>query len=206
MQKALFILFLIFFVNANCFAQKITQEVISAYEIEEIYIHTAKIFQLNIFSTTDNFIKVETKMEGEYYRDIKVTTVTKNKQLRLSCELAEGFQLPNDKLSAHKVFSITMNVYIPQRLKVQIEGDETQVHITGNYKKIWAALISGSYIIDDFQAEAKILTKKGNIQFVNKKPFVFEVKSEQQLIYYEKGKKVELQATNGKIIYSSNKG
>ncbi len=145
-------------------------------------------------------------MEGEYYRDVNVITATKNKKLQLSCELSEDFVLPNDKLSAHKVFAITMNVYIPKQLNVQLEGDETQVYVQGNYKKIWALLISGNYTLNELEGEAIIQTKKGNIHYVKQKLPTFETVSDEQIIFYEKGKKVELKADNGKITYSSNKG
>lgn len=188
-----------------CFAQKITQQTITIDNIDEIRINTEKIFQLNIYSTSDSFIKIETNMEGEYYQDVNVITATKNKQLQLSCELAEGFQMPNDKLSAHKVFSITMNLYLPKKLKVQLEGDETQVYIKGNYQKFLAVLISGSFTLEDFSAEAKIQSKKGNIHLIKKKSIDFETKKAQEIIFYKSGKKIELKANNGKITYSSDK-
>jgi hypothetical protein len=206
MQKTCYILFFLLCINTSCFAQKVTQQTLSIHEIEEIRIDTDKIFQLNIFSTNDNIIKIETKMEGEYFRDLNIITTTKNKQLKLSCELAEDFELPNDKLSAHKVFSVSMNIYIPKQLKVQLEGDGTQVYVKGNYKKFLAILISGNYTLEDFYSEAKIQTKKGNIYYIKQKLPTFEKESGQQIVFYEKGKKVELKADNGKITYSSDKG
>lgn len=206
MQKAIQILLLLLLTNSYCFAQKVTQQTIAIFDIEEIRINTEKVFQLNIYSSNEKVVKVETKMEGEYYRDVNVISATKNKTLQLSCELAEGFELPNDKLSAHKVFSITMNIYIPKQLKVQLEGDETQVYIQGNYKKFWAVLISGNYIINQLEGEAKIQTKKGNIHYTKQKLPTFETVSDKQLVFYENGKKVELKADNGKITYSANKG
>jgi plasmid maintenance system killer protein len=205
MQKTNYILILLLLISMSCFAQKVTQQTLSIYEIEEIRIDTDKIFQLNIFSTNDNIIKIETRMEGEYFRDLNIITATKNKQVLLSCELAEDFELPNDKLSAHKVFSVAMNIYIPKQLKVQLEGDGTQVYVKGNYKKFLALLISGNYTLEDFYSEAKIQTKKGNIHYIKQKLPVFETETDQQTIFYEKGKKVELKTDNGKITYSSNK-
>jgi hypothetical protein len=206
MQKAVYILCLLLFVNATVVAQKITQRTLAIDNVEEVRINTEKIFQLNIYSTHQKNITVETRMEGEYYRDVKVATATKNKQLQLSCELVEGFQMPNDKLSAHKVFAITMNIYIPKQLKVQLEGDETQVYVRGSYKKFWAVLLTGNYTLEDLVGEVKIQTKKGNIHYIKRILPDFEIATEQQLVFYESGKKVELTADNGKITYSAEKG
>jgi hypothetical protein len=206
MQKHFYIFILIVCIHAKSVAQKVTQQTLAIDSVEELFINTEKIFQLNIYNTDTNVITLETRMEGEYYRDVNVVTSSKNKQLKLSCELAEGFQMPNDKLSAHKVFAITMNVYIPKQLKVQLEGDETQVYVKGNYKKFWAVLLSGNYTVEDLVAEAKIQTKKGNIHYVRQKLPVFEIATDQQLVFYERGKKVELTADNGKITYSADKG
>lgn len=206
MQKPFFILLFIFCIHASCFSQKITQQTFSIHEIEEIRINTDKIFQLNIFSTTDTTLKIETKMEGEYFKDVNITSFTKNKQFQLSCELAEGFEIPNDKLSAHKVFSVSMNIYIPTQLKVQLEGDATQIYVTGTYKKFLAILISGNYTLENFHSEAKIQTKKGNIHYISQKIPTFEKKSDREIIFFEKRNKVELKADNGKITYSSDKG
>lgn len=206
MQKPFFILLFICCIHTSCFAQKITEQTVSIHEIEEIRINTDKIFQLNIFSTTDNVIRIETKMEGEYFRDLNIISATKNKQLQLSCELAEDFQLPNDKLGVHKVFSVIMNIYIPTQLKVQLEGDATQVYIKGTYKKFLAILISGNYTLEDFHGDAKIQTKKGNIHYIQQKLPTFEKESDRESVFYEKHHKVELKADNGKITYSSDKG
>lgn len=205
MYKIHYISYLFLLVSTVSYAQKTTQQALNVNDIEEIRINTNKIFQLNIYSTDTNILRVETHMEGEYYRDVNVITATKNKKLQLSCELVEDFVLPNDKLSAHKVFAITMNIHIPQKLNVQLEGDETQVYVEGSYKKLWAVLISGNFNINELNAEAIIQTKKGNIHY-NKKPLpTFETASDRQIIFYENGKKVELKADNGKIIYSANK-
>ncbi|QHI37744.1 hypothetical protein IMCC3317_31250 [Kordia antarctica] len=205
MQKATYITYFLLLVTTVCFSQKTTQQTLSIHQIEEIRIDTDKIFQLNIFSTNDDFIKIETRMEGEYFRDLNVITATKNKQIHLSCKLAEGFELPNDKLSAHKVFSVSMNIYIPKQLKVQLEGEGTQVYIKGNYRKFLAILITGNYTLEDFYSEAKIQSKKGNIHYIKKRKPTLETTSDQHVIFYESGKKVELKTDNGKITYSSNK-
>ena len=204
MKKVTFILFL--YICSHGFAQKVTRQTLAIHDIEEIRINTEKIFELNIFSSNANVLEVETKMEGEYYRDVNVITATKHKTLQLSCQLAEDFELPNDKLSAHKVFSITMNIYIPKHLKVQLEGDETQVYVQGSYKKIWGMLISGNYELKELEGEVKIQTKKGNIHYIKQKLPTFETKSDTELVFYEKGNKVELKADNGKITYSADKG
>jgi len=203
MPKFVYILFFALFINIS-FAQKTTQQTLAINGVEEIRINTGKVFQLNIFSTNANVIKIETQMEGEYYKDVNVITSTKNKQLQVSCELAEDFVLPNDKLSAHKVFAITMNIHIPKRLKVQLEGDETQVYVQGNYKKFWGVLISGNYTLNELEGEAIIQTKKGDIHYIKQKLPTFETASDRQIVFYEKGKKVELKADNGKITYSAN--
>ncbi|MCH2194556.1 hypothetical protein [Kordia sp.] len=206
MLKRIQISLLVLLLSSYCFAQKVTKQMLTIHGIEEIRINTAKVFELNIVSTNANVLEIETKMEGEYYRDVNVITATKNKQLQLSCQLAEDFELPNDKLSAHKVFSITMNIYIPKHLKVQFEGDETQVYIQGSYKKLWGMLISGNYKLYELEGEAKLQTKKGNIHYIKQKLPTFETQSDRELVFYEKGKKVELKADNGKITYSADKG
>lgn len=205
MFKIKYILVFFLLTSISCFAQKVTQQTFSIYEIDEVRINTDKIFQLNIISTNDKVIKIETKMEGEYYRDLNIITATKNKQIQISCELAEDFEIPNDKLSAHKVFSVTMDIYIPKKLKVQLEGDETQVHVKGNYKKFLAILISGNFTLTNFTSEAKIQTKKGNIHYNRRRKSTLETNTNQHVIFYEKGRKIELKADNGKITYSADK-
>lgn len=205
MFKIKYILPFLLIITTCCFAQKVTQQTFSTYEIDEIRIDTDKIFQLNIISTNDNVIKIETKMEGEYFRDLNIITSTKNRQIQVSCEFAENFEIPNDKLSAHKVFSVVMDIYIPKTLKVQLEGDGTQIHIKGNYKRFLAILISGNFTLTNFTSEAKIQTKKGNIQYIDGKTPALEMHTNHHAIFYKSGKKIELKADNGKITYSADK-
>ncbi len=205
MFKINYILTFFLLTSISCFAQKVTQQTFSTFEIDEVRINTDKIFQLNIISTNDKVIKIETRMEGEYYRDLNIITATKNKQIQVTCELAEDFEIPNDKLSAHKVFSVTMDIYIPKKLKVQLEGDGTQVHVKGSYKKFLGILISGNFTLSNFISEAKIQTKKGNIYYSSRKMPTWETNTNQHIIFYKKGRKIELKADNGKITYSADK-
>lgn len=205
MSKKLQYLFVCFFMLSIACAQKtIEKKWIGLKGIEEVQINADKIFQLKITNSKTDGLAIQTAIEGEYHSGLNITTETKDGILFIGCDLKKDFQIPNDKLSAHKVFSVTLEIQIPKQLKVQLKGEETLVAISGTYQRFFGLLISGSYTISNFIADARLQTKKGNIHYID--PVAIHLSRKQKEIFiYKEGKKIELKADNGKITYSSKK-
>jgi hypothetical protein len=73
----------------------------------------------------------------------------KGNTLFIGPDLSATFELPNDKLSAHKIWSIDLAVEIPAYLEVYIEGGNTQINAEGIFEKLQIALKDGLCVLEE---------------------------------------------------------
>jgi hypothetical protein len=161
------ILFL--FVTVSGFSQKLLEKTLDASEIENIVIDANAVYSLSIISEKTNQISIKTKVAGEFYENVLVTTTISKNTLKISTAFSPHFVVENDKLAAHKVLSIEMWLVIPEFLNVSINSELASVIGTGNYEMLQIALETGSCNLHKFYGNARVRTKLGDIVVYAKK-------------------------------------
>ena len=94
-------------------AQKDTQNILNS-DFKEVIIDANEVFKINIFSEKRKTLKYRSHSEGEYLNDIRLTTSLKNGKLYIETQYPEQLVGGFDKLSAHKVFSLEVDLYLPE--------------------------------------------------------------------------------------------
>lgn len=145
------------------FAQKDTREIIDAKNIAEIYIDTDEVFLINILTEKTSEVKIKTHSEGEYFDDIILETFVSGSQLNIKTRYPKRLTGGYDKLSAHKVFSLEIELRIPEDLEVSISSNIASVQGKGNFKSVYAELKQGYCKLREFTGAAVINTFSGNI-------------------------------------------
>ena len=144
-------------------AQRDTREIFNASGIESIDILTNEVFKITITATNTDRIRLITHSEGEYFNQILVQTKVDNGNLSLKTsypqELTGGF----DKLSAHKVFSLELELEIPENLEISVDSNIASLITTGSFNQLTANLKDGFCDLRDFAGNATINTYDGNI-------------------------------------------
>ena len=159
-----FLCFLAFLTpNLYVQAQKQTVEVWEADEIETIVLATDEIYKITVKTAPVGTITVKTMAEGQYYNEINLDSKVTRNILYLSSNFQKNLQGGFDKLSAHKVFAMEVELLIPEGLEVGIDSNVATVHLSGEYEKIFVQLKSGSSFLKDFIGDAVINTYDGNI-------------------------------------------
>jgi hypothetical protein len=153
--------FLIFFFSVS--AQKVTREVISADNIKKISLSGDEVFKVRVNTSRGKEIIITTHTEGEYFNDISLDAEHRNETLFLASRYREILQNGYDKLSAHKVFSMEVELHIPKNMILEVNSNVASVYLTGVYEQVFVQLKNGSCYFEDFSGNAVINTYDGNI-------------------------------------------
>jgi hypothetical protein len=144
-------------------AQKQLQKSISASGIENVEIIIDKVFEVQIVASKTQNINIKAWAEGEHNEHLLITTINQANTLKIGCEYQPEFREYNDKLSAHKIISMKMQIEIPENLKCYIKSDIANAMISGKFNKLMVELKSGFCLAKNFYGNATINTYSGDI-------------------------------------------
>jgi len=170
LKKITYILF--FFFLGNAFSQKTIKREFNAFEITTIEINSDIIYHINITSEKTNQIKINTQIEGENYENVVLSILEENETLKINTPYTPFFKVKNDKLAAHKLISIEMELIVPETIKIQIVAAISSLTTLGEFKELSADLEGGNCILNNFKGNALLKTKQGFITvYANKEIF-----------------------------------
>lgn len=163
-MKKISLYFLIFFCTLqNAYTQVNTNRSIASAGIKSIIIDTDEVFHIKISTTETNLIKIKTHSEGEYYNQIAINYERVGDRLKLNSSYAENLTGGYDKLSAHKIFSMEIELEIPENLEVSVYSNIASVIGKGTFKSFSANLQQGACRLERFEGNAIINTYNGDI-------------------------------------------
>ncbi|OIQ23336.1 hypothetical protein [Lacinutrix sp. MedPE-SW] len=161
MKHLLLILLLIVTFNAK--AQTNNVSTFNNPEIKNIVISGSKMFNIKVIATKRKTILVKSKTEGELSKFSQVVIKNNTNSLSIST-VQQPFLIPeNDKLSAHKVFSVDIELYLPEHLNLDIKSEIATVEISGVFKDVLLELEQGNANLFHFKSNARIFTTTGHI-------------------------------------------
>lgn len=157
----LFFLFLFFFQWG--IAQKLVEKAVHNPKTKYVRIDVTKCYRLVLDTHTSDFLKIEATMEGEYAKDLVIKLEENGDNITISADFLPSFDIPNDKLSAHKVISIEMHVTLPESMTTSVHGTHTNVTAKGTYKHLSVTLADGNCTLDNISEKAEVKTQTGEI-------------------------------------------
>ncbi len=166
MKKLIFpLLFFCFFVGLS---QKVVKKSILNSSISTIEIDAANCYKVEVLTTDNNQIVVEAKIDGEYQKDLLLSVIEKENSIGIKTDFQPVFTHPNDKLSAHKVISITLKIMLPKNKNVMLLGTTSNIIASGDYKSLKVSLEEGYCNLLKIKGEIFVTTKSGDITVENK--------------------------------------
>lgn len=181
---------------------------IDAQRISNIVVEGNEMFKIKLNTSKTEKITLSTKIEGEYSEDMVILANVKNDSIVVSCAFQPLFVSHNDKLSAHKVISIEVELIIPENRNVYIASNTASAKIDGDYGFLTVELVQGNCDLDIYESNAIVNTLNGGIQlntnFANVNAFskTGEVVSEQLLLG---DNQISLNSVNGNISITKTK-
>lgn len=145
-------------------AQKLVKKAVLNPKTQFVQIIGDNCFHIRVDTHPGELVEVRASIEGEYAKDLAVRIEDQGQHLMISAGFLPNFILPNDKLSAHKVISIALQITIPEHLMTSIYGSTTNVTASGNYKLLNISLLDGSCTLGKISGDITVKTQKGEIK------------------------------------------
>ncbi|MBC8766650.1 hypothetical protein H4O18_01465 [Arenibacter sp. BSSL-BM3] len=158
------------FLMGTCFlaAQKMVVKTIEDTNISFIQIDAKNCYTVALETVDIPNITVVGAMDGEYLQNLLVNVKQEGTSLLVNTGFQPNFILPNDKLSTHKVVSISLKISIPKYLNVLLYGTSTNVDVTGEYGDLKISLSDGRCVFEGAGENVSVSTLSGNIDLITK--------------------------------------
>ncbi len=157
--------FILLLILPTClFAQKRAEQTFDAKDIKALYINSDAVFKISIATQAIPEISVSTLIDGETYESSLVHIQRLDQRLEISTGRTPDFTPFNDKLSAHKVLSIELEIVIPEQMDVTIRSTLAETQLVGQFNNLQIDLGRGGLIGKEIRfRESAINTISGNV-------------------------------------------
>ncbi|NND15662.1 MAG: hypothetical protein HKN89_05010 [Eudoraea sp.] len=133
-----------------------------------VHINSEQCYNLKLRNSDSDQVSLEAKLDGEYSEDLVISLEEDGNTLIITPRFRPNFRHPNDKLSAHKVVSISLDIAIPYYTNFKIYGTHTRVLAEGIFTHGMISLDDGSCDIKTEAEELEVITQSGDIRFTSK--------------------------------------
>ena len=153
------------FFLATCLgsAQKIVKKTLVNPESRVFQIDASNCFEVQLGTSNTEEIVISATIDGEYQKDLLIGVEEDGSNVLISAGFQPNFVNPNDKLSAHKVVSVAMDISLPEYTQVTLFGTNANISVTGLYKHLIVSLADGNCILANVSETIEVKTQKGNI-------------------------------------------
>lgn len=153
------------FISTFAIAQKKLMQSYSNPNITGIYVNSNEIFEIRLKAQPVSEITVTTLIEGETFESSLLQTVIEDGILKITTGRTPDFVPYNDKLSAHKVLSIVLEIALPEGLDIDIYSTLAGVDGKGRFGQVQMNLGRGGCRMEEFRfrESAQINTLAGSI-------------------------------------------
>ena len=127
------------------------------------YIDSSLAYQLILKTNLSEEIQIRAIVDGEYQNEIVLNIQESGSDIFISPDYTPEYQFQDDKLSAHKVLSVAMEVSIPANLSVFLKGAFTNLNASGSFKLLQVDLMDGRCHLEHTTGEIRVNTISGEI-------------------------------------------
>jgi hypothetical protein len=156
-------------------------------EIKRIELFADTVFKIKITTSKTKTLTIRAIVEGEYAESVVLDLKQSSSKLAITPGLSPFFTKKNDKLAAHKVMAIELELIVPENLYLTISSKLASLYCSGSFKHFQAYLESGTCEVSTFKGDGLVQTKSGNI-----------------IVHALEDVQVQAQTTSGLIIGKTN--
>ena len=160
---SLFMLLVVF--SGSLFAQKKLFKTYDVSDIHTLFVESDDIFQIKLSTAQTDQITIYTQIEGETFESSLLHTKIVDGVLNITTGRTPDFIPFNDKLSAHKILSIVLEITLPEGLTLDVYSTLASVDAQGDYNQVRMNLGRGGCHLSSFRfrESVHINTISGNI-------------------------------------------
>ena len=157
------VLLLLILVQGSILAQSKWVKKIDAPEVHSLTIELGFIQNLMVSTSNSDQYIIKTTSEGEYRDQVMLVSKEVDHWLEIYPQWAPSFIAPNDKLSAHKVRALNLELIVPKGKTLEIRGEQAVVSVLGEYKEVVLRLGSGRVNLEYSSEESDIRTDSADV-------------------------------------------
>lgn len=131
--------------------------------VESIVVEGEQCYRILLETADTREVHIAAEMEGEYQEALLIQSEVLGNTLRISTGFAPDFELPNDKLGAHKVFSVDLRIVLPRYQRVTLFAGNGQVAVRGRYRTFKARMDGGNIRLEHLAERTDIRTRTAGI-------------------------------------------
>ena len=161
MRASVFLIFVFALVHVH--GQKLVKKAFIGPRTGTIQVDAQYCYRIDLKTEPTDEVHVSAIMEGEYARDLLVSIEQSGTTAVIRTDFQPNFVNPNDKLSAHKVISIALEISVPEYKNVDVFGTKTNLYATGKYKDLKITLSDGRCTLRNISESVTVSTQKGDI-------------------------------------------
>lgn len=135
--------------------------------IEMVVLELPYASSISIKSTKTETISTHYQSEGEYQNALLLSASLNGSVLSIKEQIGPGFKNFNDKLSAHKVMASTLDLYLPEKLFIELNARSAKVTLEGEFPRLMLYLEEGNLYVNSFYVQGKITTASADV-FLNR--------------------------------------
>ena len=143
--------------------QKVVRKVMLLPHVTSIQIDAERFSEVKLKTAPGAELMLQASMEGEYQKDLEIELTETGNTLRIAGDFQPFFEVPGDKLSAHKVIALELEVIVPEDKNVLLYGTNTYVMASGNYRELEVVLSDGHCRLEEIGSKVKVTTQSGHI-------------------------------------------
>ncbi len=163
-MKNLFVPLCFIFLNIlNATSQKLIHREWARADIGKVRIEDDGLYRITIKSGNFKAIEAFLHVSGEYESSIVLEARLNKGELLITSDYSPFIERPNDKLAAHKVMALEMEINIPAELEVEVQSALASVFVSGSFPRLFISLENGNLTATSFRGNALAQTIWGNI-------------------------------------------
>ena len=147
-----------------CLGQKTVDKKWDGRQLDSLKILTDEVYKIDIRGSNTREISLKAVIEGELYQETMVNASISSRTLNITTDLSPYFTPENDKLAAHKVMSVELELIIPETMAVIVNSKLASVNTTGSFEYIAVGLEQGRCKLNEFSGSATLYTIQGDIE------------------------------------------
>jgi len=162
----------LFLASLSVFSQKIVKKTLVNAKSKSFQIDATNCYEVKLKTSSTKEIVVGATIDGEYQKDLLVSIEEDGSNVLVNTEFQPNFSNPNDKLSAHKIISVALEISLPEYAKANVFGTHANVTVTGSYTTLQVNLSDGNCSLQQVLENTLVKTQKGTIYVTLESGFV----------------------------------
>ena len=178
------VLLLLICAVTHSYGQRVLNKSLVNKDARFFYLDAGPAYRIQLETNTDHQLDIRAVVEGEYAQEMLIDLREEGSNVYISPAFSPEFQPQNDKLSAHKVVSVSLHISLPEGVSLSIKGTESDISVRGKYQSLNVDLKNGLCDLHELQGIVSISTVSAGIS-VSAKNGVVHAQSDSGVVEIE---------------------